>query len=247
MSEPPKFHPDFDGMPCAPGESHIREGADRFGLVNVAAFGADAERPTHVPRELARLGNLLVWESTGSSDALPFWNTNYHADAWLYIVHGQVRIEFKEPESEHLYGHQTGGAGDLIKLPVGIAHRTFSGDGKRRISLELLEHNPQWDLIGTRTVTPDESGVVGGFSFQVLDEHVEVSWPGGSLLEPRHYFGRALRALVAHELHLYHNEFLGGFVVHDHGDEVTLKAGGHQEGLPPGDVLDVFAGLLPRV
>ena len=246
-NRPLDLHPDFAGMHCAPGESHITDRPELFALLNVAAFGGAADRPTHVPRELARLGSTVVWESTGSSDALPFWNTNEQADAWLYLVHGSVRIEFKAPESPHAHGFQLARTGDLLKLPRDVAHRTFSGDGRRRISLELLEHNPHWDLIGRRPIEPDESGTAGGFAFELLEEHVRVHWPGGSLLEPRPYFTRALRALVAYELHLYHNEFLGGLIVHDFGDEVSLKAGGYVERLPNYVVVNTFAGLLARL
>lgn len=241
------LHPDFADLRAEPGESHITGEHERFALINVAAFGGAADRPSHVPEELGRLGSTIFWESTGSSDALPFWNTNFHADAWLYLVHGSVRVEFKYPESDRRLGHQLCRTGDLFRLPKDIAHRTFSGDGKRRISIELLEQSPHIALTGTREITPDPGGRIGDFRFTVIGDEVRISTPTGELVEPRHYFGRAVRALVAHELHLEHNEFLGGFVVHDHGAEVTLKAAGHAERLPGGAVLDVFAGLLPRL
>jgi hypothetical protein len=240
------LHEDFAGVECRPGESHLTDEADRFALVNVLAFGGAPDRPTHVPAELARLGPVVVWESTGSSLALPFWNTNFDDDAWLYLVQGSVRIEFKEPETTRTFGHQLGRTGDLLKLPRGVAHRTFSGDGKRRISLELLSSDPRGE-VPRRSVRPDDSGRLGELTFEIGADVIVVRWPGGELREPRHFFGRALRALVSHDLHLFHNEFLGGLVVNDHGEEVTVKAGDSVQRLPGGQVQDAFAGLLARL
>jgi len=117
-------------------------------------------------------------------------------------------------------------------LPKAIAHRTFSADGKRRISLELVERNPHWASIGRTEVPSDDSGQVGSFRFEVRDETVEISWPGGAATTPRSFFRRGPQALVAYELHLEHNEFEGGFNVHDLGEDVALRAHGYEERLP---------------
>jgi hypothetical protein len=199
-----------------------------------------------VPVQLGDLGPTVLWESTGAADQLPFWNTNHDGDAYLYLVHGSVRVEFKETEGEKAYGHYLARTGDLFRLPRDIAHRTFSGDGRRRITLEVLPRNPFWADLGTERVEPDRTGRVGGFSF-VTDtdtDTVVVGWPGGRLRTPRDLFRRGVRALVAYEMHLGTNEFDGGLVVQDLGDEVALKVGGHVERLPRRDVLAVFAGLL---
>ena len=95
-------------------------------------------------------------------------------------------------------------------------------------------------------VVADDSGVIGGFSFELEGDEVRISWPAGSLTTPRHFFVRGLAALVAYELHLEHNEFEGGFVVHDLGEQVRLKAPGYAETLPGSQVLATFAGLLAR-
>lgn len=246
MSVP--LHEHFSDVDCVPGTSHVTGPVERFALVNVMALGGEPDRPTHVPVELARLGPVVVWESTGSSAALPFWNTNNEADAWLLLVHGAVRIEFKEPETDVSYGYQECRTGDLFRLPKGIAHRTLSGDGRRRVSLELLlqEREPH---PGRGPVDPDPSGRVGGFSFEVPDGDgdVVVRTPAGEHREDRHFLTRAFRALVAHELHLFHNELLGGLVVDDHGDTVTLKAHGYAETLDGRAVQAVFAGVLDRL
>ncbi|MBA2390576.1 MAG: hypothetical protein H0V67_10025, partial [Geodermatophilaceae bacterium] len=130
------MHPDFGGLTVTPGESHVAAASELYHLVNVVAFGGAVDRPTHVPTELGSLGPVVFWESTGAADALPFWNTNHRCDVYLYLVHGAVRVEFKETEGEERYGHYVARTGDLFKMPKDIAHRTFSGDGKRRISLE---------------------------------------------------------------------------------------------------------------
>lgn len=237
------LHPDFGDLAVTPGELHISARHEAFDLVNLVAFGGAADRPTHVPAQLGDLGPAVIWESTGAADQLPFWNTNHDGDAYLYLVHGSVRVEFKETEGEQRYGHYLARTGDLFRLPRDIAHRTFSGDGKRRITLEVLPRNPFWATLGTDPVHPDHGGRVGGFSFVAEGESIVVGWPGGQLRTPRELFRRGVRALVAYEMHLGTNEFDGGFVVADLGDDVTLKAGGHVERLPRRDVLAVFAGL----
>ena len=241
------LHPDFQGLDITPGESHITGAPEPYDLVNVVAFGGAIDRATHVPAELGGVGPVVFWESTGAADALPFWNTNFHCDVYLYLVHGSVRVEFKETEGEERYGHYLARTGDLFKLPKDIAHRTFSGDGKRRISLEILERNPHWAGMGATSVEPDSSGVVGGFRFEIEDRDVRITWPEGSLLTPRHFFARGLAALVAYEMHLEHNEFEGGFIVHDLGETVRLAAHGYSETLPGASVLATFAGLRQRL
>lgn len=242
------LHPDFGGLPFVqPGESHITGPPEQFDLVNLLTFGGSVERATHIPAELGSIGPVVIWESTGAADALPFWNTNLQCDVYLYLVHGSVRVEFKAPEGSERYGHYLGRTGDLLKLPKDIAHRTFSGDGKRRISLEILERNPHWATIGAAPIVPDESGTVGDFQFGVEDDEVRISYPAGSMLTPRAFFARGLAALLAYEMHLEHNEFEGGFVVQDLGDMVRLKAPGYEQSLPARAVLAVFAGLLPRL
>lgn len=240
MSE---LHPDFADLRVRPGESHITGRHELFGIVNVTAFGGAADRPTHVPTELGALGPVVIWESTGADDRLPFWNTNLDDDAYLYLVHGSVRVEFKEIEGDRRYGHYLGRTGDLLRLPKEVAHRTYSGDGRRRISLEILPRNPFWAGLGAEGVTPDTSRRAGGFAFEIHDADVEISWPGGRLRTPRDLFTRGLNALCAYELHLGHNEFDGGFTVHDLGEQVRLKAPGHAETLDGRTVLAVFHGL----
>ncbi|MBA2416981.1 MAG: hypothetical protein H0V64_14060 [Geodermatophilaceae bacterium] len=244
MSAP--LHSDFGQLRVTPGELHFTAPSELYDLVNVVAFGGAVDRPTHVPTELGTIGPVVFWESTGAADALPFWNTNFQCDVYLYLVHGSVRVEFKETEGDERYGHYIARTGDLFKLPKDIAHRTFSVDGKRRISLEILERNPHWATMGTAPTVADDSGVVGGFRFDVEGEDVRVTWPEGSLVTPRHFFARGLAALIAYELHLEHNEFEGGFIVHDLGERVTLKARGYSETLPPAQVLATFAGLMDR-
>lgn len=241
------LHPDFGDLRVQPGEAHITGRPELFGLVNLVAFGGAADRPTHVPAEVGALGPVVLWESTGAADQLPFWNTNLDGDAYLYVVHGSVRVEFKETAGERRYGHYLGRTGDLLRLPGAIAHRTFSGDGRRRISLEILPRNPHWDGLGQHPVDPDPGGRAGGFAFDVDGADVVVHWPGGELRTPRELFGRGLRALVAYELHLGHNEFEGGFTVDDRGTDVVLGAPGHTETLDGRAVLAVFRGLLDRI
>ncbi|TYK51007.1 cupin domain-containing protein [Actinomadura decatromicini] len=239
-----ELHPDFADLKVEPGESHITGRHELFDIVNVLTFGGAADRPTHVPAELGAMGPVRIWESTGAADFLPFWNTNLDGAQYLYIAYGSVRVEFKDTEGDQRYGHYVGRAGDLLRLPQEVAHRTYSGDGRRRITLELMPHNPFWDDLGKNPVTPDTSRKAGGFAFEIHDTEVEISWPGGgSLRTPRDSFMRGVRALCAYEMHLGHNEFDGGFIVHDLGERVRLKASGHEETLNGREVLAVFHGL----
>jgi mannose-6-phosphate isomerase-like protein (cupin superfamily) len=238
------MHPDFADLKVYPGESHITAHPELFDMVNVIAFGGAADRPTHVPSELGRVGGASLWESTGAADQLPFWNTNYDGDAYLYIVQGSVRIEFKQTGGEARYGHYLARTGDLFRIPAEVAHRTFSGDGRRRITLEVVPDNPYWSTIGTREIVADPSLRAGGFSFAVSRGHVTVSAGGNPHPLPRPMFAAALRALRKYELHLGHNELDGGLSVHDLGDEVELSVPGYSERLNSLTVLGVFQALL---
>jgi hypothetical protein len=240
----PTLHPDFVDVQVTPGESHITGRHELFDIVNLITFGGAADRRTHVPAELGRIGPVALWESTGAADQLPFWNTNCDGDAYLYVVHGSVRVEFKETDAAVHYGHYLARTGDLLRLPKDVAHRTFSGDGKRRISLEIMPENPYWALLGQDDIAPNRSGRVGGFTFTGAGEHVVVSASGCSARCPRAFFVSALHALSKYELHLGHNELDGGFTVHDLGDRVVLSVPGHEEELDAPAVLAVFRGLL---
>ena len=130
--------------------------------------------------------------------------------------------------------------------PKDIAHRTYSLDGKRRITLEILERDPVWSTIGRyECVQPASRPELGDFTFALGDSSATIA-AGDTVVEtPADFFRRGLRALVAWELHLAHNEFDGGFVVHDLGDDIaTLKVPGYEATFPVADVLAVFKTLL---
>lgn len=244
------LHADFGHLRVAPGE--IRPGErpelfrpELFRMINLIAFGGAADRPTHVPVEVGDVGPVVMWESTGAADSLPFWNTNFGSDQWLYIVDGGVRAQLKEPESTEILGEYVARTGDLFCLPKALAHRTFSLDGKRRITLEILGRDPAWATVGALAdLAPAPSGDIGGFAFAVDGSSVVVAAGGRRAALPADMFMRGLRALVAWELHLGHNEFDGGFVVHDRGELVTLKVDGYAEDHPPAAVLAGFKALL---
>ena len=243
-----ELHPDFFELRIDPGAADFGDRPDLFDIVNVIEFGGAADRPTHVPTEIGSVGPVVFWESTGAADALPFWNTNYRTDVYLYIVHGGVRVELKEPEGAEIIGEYVARTGDLFRLPKDIAHRTYSLDGKRRITLEILERDPAWSTIGRHAdVAAADRLDLGGFTFALDDASATVTAAGATIEGPADFFRRGLRALVAWELHLAHNEFDGGFVVHDHGDDsATLKVPGYQATFPVADVLAVFKALLQQ-
>jgi hypothetical protein len=47
-------------------------------------------------------------------------------------------LEFKETGGSTPYGHYLARTGDLFRIPDKVAHRTFSGDGRRRVTLEIV-------------------------------------------------------------------------------------------------------------
>jgi len=243
------MHPDFDGLLVQPGELVGVTRPELFSLVNLPLFGGAADRPTHVPAEIGQVGPVVFWESTGAADALPFWNTNFLTDVYLYIVHGGVRIALKETNhgsgGDERYGEYIARTGDLARLPKDVAHRTFSLDGKRRITLEILQRDPAWDTLGALAgVTAAASPQLGGFAFAGEGDTVVITAGDARVETPIGFFRRGLHALVAWELHLGHNEFEGGFVVCDDGDSVRLQIGGHAESFPPADVHALFLRLL---
>lgn len=243
-----RFHPDFDGLDVEPGTMELDPASDKdlFSIVNVLALGGEHDRHPHVPENIGTLHGVDLWESTGSSISLPFWNTNFADDVYLYLVHGQVRVEFKEPETDTHLGTYQARSGDLMCLPKAIAHRTFSGDGLRRISLEMVPHNSLWDRIGEHAgLIASEELTLGELAFDIAGDVVTIMTPEGASRTPADALLRGLRALVVYELHLDHNEFEGGFVVHDHGETVRLAtAEGHDRHYDPREVLAVFKTLI---
>ena len=234
-------------MSVTPGQSHITGRHELFSLTNLVALGGADTLGTHLPVEVGRIdAPIAMWESTGAATQLPFWNTNLDGDQWLYVVHGQVRVEFKETDGTEHHGHYLARTGDLFKMPKEVAHRTFSADGKRRIGLELLPINPHWELIGTQEIPANTSGRAGSLSFELTADSVRVTSPGGTIDCPRDMFLAAARSLLKFELHLGHNELDGGFTVHDLGTDVRVSVPGHSEMMPGVELLGVFRGLTEQ-
>src|SRR5215212_8536463 len=93
-----EMHPDFAHLKIRPGTMAIEAGAPEglFALTNILAFGGAAAKGAHMPAIVGQVGDVVLWESTGAPDALPFWNTNYTCDVHLLLMDGEVRMEFKE-------------------------------------------------------------------------------------------------------------------------------------------------------
>jgi hypothetical protein len=244
-----QMHPDFGHLLVRPGEMTLAPGADaeQFGLLNLLAFGGAADKGAHMPAIVGQLGEVVLWESTGAADALPFWNTNYAGDVYLLLMEGEVRVDFKTPETDQHLATYIARTGDLMKLPGSIAHRTFSSSGKRRISLEIVRRNPLWQRIGEHAqCAPLEQDRLGDFRFQRDGDAVVVETPRDQVHTDLGFFLRGLRVLLAYELHLEHNEFEGGFVVHDRDERVELKSRAYAQSFAPAEVIALFKGLLAR-
>jgi hypothetical protein len=248
MSEIP-LHPDFAHLRVEPGDMRLDRSADpsQFGLLNLLAFGGAVDKRPHMPALIGQLKDVVLWESTGAADALPFWNTNYAGDVYLLLLEGEVRVEFKTPDADDHLATYIARTGDLMKLPRAIAHRTFSTSGKRRISVEIVQRNPLWDRIGEHaSVAPAAENRLGGFTFAFDSDTVVVQSPTDTVRTSRDFFFKGVRVLVAYELHLEHNEFEGGFSVHDLDATAELKTRGHCEAFSPAEVIGLFKGLLER-
>jgi hypothetical protein len=244
-----QLHPDFAHLTVRPGEVRLDEAADpaSFRVLNLLAFGGAADTRPHMPALIGQLEDVVLWESTGAADALPFWNTNYAGDVYLLLLEGEVRVEFKTPDADDHLATYLARSGDLMTLPKAIAHRTFSTSGKRRISLEIVRRNPLWDRIGEHAaVSALAEDRLGAFSFAAQGEHMVVTSPTDTVRTSREFFFKGLRVLVAYELHLEHNEFEGGFTVHDQDATAVLKTRGYQETFEPAEVIALFKGLIER-
>lgn len=243
------LHPDFAHLTIHPGEVRVDDGADssRFRLLNLLAFGGAADKRPHMPALIGQLDEVVLWESTGAADALPFWNTNYAGDVYLLLMEGEVRVEFKTPDTDDHLATYIARTGDLMTLPRAIAHRTFSASGKRRISLEIIRRNPLWDRLGEfKDVPASPDDRLGAFTFAVDDDTVVVTSPTDTVRTSRDFFFKGVRVLVAYELHMEHNEFEGGFSVHDQDSQAVLRTRGHEEVFPPAEVIALFKGLIER-
>ena len=244
-----RLHPDFEHLRVQPGDMRLDGSADasQFGLLNLLAFGGAADKRPHMPALIGQLKDVVLWESTGAADALPFWNTNYAGDVYLLLMEGEVRVEFKTPDADDHLATYVARTGDLMKLPRAVAHRTFSTSGKRRISLEIVQRNALWDRIGEHAdVAPAPEDRLGGFAFEFDSDTVVVHSATDTVHTSRDFFLKGLRVLVAYELHLEHNEFEGGFTVHDLDATAELKTRGHREAFAPAEVIGLFKGLLER-
>ncbi|MGH9093295.1 MAG: hypothetical protein ACRDZR_18230, partial [Acidimicrobiales bacterium] len=227
------LHADFADLAVTPGAADILRRPDRFALTNIVALGGAPDMHPHVPTKVGQVGTAVFWESTGAADALPFWNTNLRGDVLLYLIAGSVRVEFREMEGTEPYGSYEARTGDLMLLPRDIAHRTYSGDGRRRISLEIIEHDPRWDALGwVASVAPDPSLRLGGLAFSPAPDVTGVALDGTTAAVGSSFLLRGCRALVAYGLHLGHNEFEGGLVVRDEppGDAAGGGPGGEDGG-----------------
>src|SRR5579883_99324 len=95
-----QLHPDFAHLRVHPGTLDIREKPELYAIVNLLAMGGQAGLAAHTPHIAGELDDIIFWQSTGAADALPFWNTNYQSDVFLLLLEGDVRFEFKVPETD---------------------------------------------------------------------------------------------------------------------------------------------------
>lgn len=246
---PVPMHEDFADLLIEPGTSDLPVDDPRFALVNVLAFGGAPDRPSHVPERLGQVGGISISESTGADDALPFWHTNMLGDVYLLLLHGEVRVEFKEFEEDSYLGAYVGRTGDLMKFPKDLPHRTFSADGRRRVSVQLAPTDPRWESLGwVQDVGPfdrlvfEELSIEPGLPSTVVrmgDQHIETD---------SSFLRRGAGVIVAYGTYFGHNEFENGFIISDarseEDDLVHFKLGAHHLACPREQAVGLLKGVV---
>ena len=246
---PVPMHEHFADLNIDPGTSDLPPGDLRFALVNILAFGGAPDRPSHVPEQLGQLGGISISESTGADDALPFWHTNMLGDVYLLLLHGEVRVEFKEFEKDAILGAYAGRTGDLMKFPKDVPHRTFSGDGRRRISLQLAPTDPSWEsLAWVQDVPPLDRLEFEELSIEPGPQSTEIRMGDLQVETNSSFLKRGARAIVAYGTHFGHNEFENGFIISDalmkDEDLVHFKLGTHDLTCPREYAVGLLKGVI---
>jgi hypothetical protein len=246
------MHEHFADLRVEPGTSDVPADDDRFGLVNVLAFGGAPDRHPHVPEEIGRVAGVSLSESTGADDALPFWHTNLLGDVYLLLLHGEVRVEFKEFEGDAHLGSYVGRSGDLMKMPKDVPHRTFSGNGRRRISLQLAPTDPHWESLDwVNDVPASEQLELDGLRIQPGPALTRVTLDGVQLQTDSSFLKRGARAIVAYGVYFGHNEFEKGFVISDvPGEEehgVLVKVAGRVLPCSREETVSLLKGVITRL
>jgi len=242
-----KLHPDFAHLKVRPGRAIVAAQGELFQMVNLLELGGSAAKVVEEPVTLGELDGWTFWESTGDPVGTPFWITSFLGDLWLFLVDGEVRVDFKIPETDKGLATYECRTGDFFRLPAGIARRFF-GNGKRRISLEIIRADPLRKRgAGFDRILPLAADELGRFQFRTEAGRVIVATPGDTVSIDPDDFRRGLDWLIRFELYLEHHEFDGGFVIHDQGDRVVLKTRHYQESFEPVAVAGLLKGLRSRI
>jgi hypothetical protein len=246
------MHDHFAHLEVEPGTSDLPADDDRFGLVNVLAFGGAPDRHPHIPEEIGKVAGVSLSESTGADDALPFWHTHLLGDVYLLLLYGAVRVEFKEFEGDAHLGSYVGRSGDLMKMPKDVPHRTFSGDGRRRISLQLAPTDPHWEsLEWVNDVPASEHLELDGLRIEAGPRLTRVSLDGATVETDSSFLKRGARAIVAYGVYLGHNEFEGGLIISDAPGEkedfVLLKVAAGVLKCSRAETVSLLKGIIARL
>ena len=242
------LHPDFGDLVVRPGSVSFQSRPELFSLVNLVAFGGAADKQSHMPSVIGRLGPVAFWQSTGAEDALPFWNTNLISDNYLYLVSGEMKVELKEVEGSALLGTYTGRTGDLMRVPKDVAHRTYSTNHKRRIVLALLEYDDRWDDLGwVNAIEPAKDLALRDLRIAPGPGVSTVELAGTTVTTNSSFLARGARAILSYGGCLGHNEFEGGFAVSDGGADMILKVRGQAMRCGRIEVMALLKGVVEQL
>jgi hypothetical protein len=139
-----------------------------------------------------------------------------------------------------------------MKLPKEVPHRTYSGNGRRRISLQLAPIDPRCESLDwVNDVTPFERLELDGLRIEPGPKVTGVNLEGMHVETNSSFLMRGARAIVAYGGHLGHNEFDAGFIVSDvlseDEDVVLFKIADRELRVPGEQAVGLLKGIIARL
>jgi len=107
------------------------------------AFGGKAWNVvghTYTPKLLS--DDAFLWHAVIPADTFVPPHIHPYQDEWIYVLEGQLEVEFGEAK-------HAAGAGDMIRMPKGIAHGIFNRSGATAtVTFGVAPSGKLFDLFG---------------------------------------------------------------------------------------------------